>query len=356
MLMTATAYPQLRASLGPAFHELNDEQIDALVANLYGPGVAAEDVEGFFGDIGRGLARAGRSVGRIAQQAAPHVLTTLGGVAQGAATGAGFGGPIGAIVGAVAGGAGSALSQTNNPTLRGIGGALGTATQLASQFSPTGRLGGLANTALGALGQAAAGRGGAALAQAGQGLAGALAGGGGAQGVLGGLLGAAGGAARGGSANALLGMLTRPETLRALSAAAMGPAGRSQVLVGQQPVGVQSILSALGSLAGRAAREAEVEGGAEAHAWLRGASGEALYDPTDAEQRTDALLELYATTPAPWLHEPEPEEPVRRRRRRRRAEPLYTQEDAFADAWLLAGEAAWSEAWNDEGENDELDA
>jgi hypothetical protein len=46
-----TAYPTLRENLAPQFAELSDEQIDALVEQVYGEGVSAEDLEGFFDDL-----------------------------------------------------------------------------------------------------------------------------------------------------------------------------------------------------------------------------------------------------------------------------------------------------------------
>lgn len=314
MYLTDTDYPALRSTLAPEYIELSDEQLDALVAQLYGEGAAAEDVENFLRSLGRGFKQVAGGVGRFAQKVGP-------GIAQGAISGAGVGGPFGAIAGALAGGAGSALSRSGNPTLRGIGGAIGGVTQLASQFSPTGRLGQLAGVGLGALGQV--GRRGGGRAALGQLAGGAM-----------NLLGAGGGA----PANALLGLLSRPETMRALGAAAMAPAGRSMVQVGAQPVAVQSILNAIGSLAGRAAREMESESGAALPAWYYGADGELAIDPGDGEQRTDALLELFSQTPSPhgppaW-HESEAESDAAWQ-----AWPVYTAADAERDRWLLASEA-----------------
>ncbi|NRF65723.1 hypothetical protein HLB44_01865 [Aquincola sp. S2] len=348
MYMTATAYPTLRAGLAPECIEWSDAQIEALVAELYGPAVGAEDVESFWSDAGKGFLKVGKSVGRFAQQAAP-------GIAQGALTGASVGGPFGAIAGAVAGGAGGILSRSKNKTLRGIGGAIGGATQLASQFLPAGRLGGavgqLAGVALGAArGGARGGLGGLA-----QGALGALGGLGGQRGTLGALARAGGsllgsGAGRGGAANALMGLLSRPETTRALTAAALGPAGRSQVSVGGHAVPVQSILSALGGLAGRAAGEAEAEH-AGMPAYFYGADGELAIDPADAEQRTDALLELFAATPVPWPiehHRHTDETDESDEHDEAVDESVYSAEDLRRDAWLLANEAQWQAEWAEE--------
>jgi hypothetical protein len=355
MYMTATAYPTLRASLAPECVEWSDEQIEALIAELYGPAVGAEDVESFWRDAGRGFANVGRSVGRFAQQAAPMIGRALPGIAQGAMTGASVGGPFGAIAGAVAGGAGGLLSQSKNRTLRGIGGAIGGATQLASQFLPAGRLGGAVGQLAGvALGAARGGAGGGVRGLA-QGALGALGGQGGTLGSLArigsGLLGGgAGAAARGGAANALMGLLSRPETTRAMTAAALGAAGRSQVMVGAQPVPVQSILSALGSLAGRAASEAEAEQGA-LPAYYYGADGELAIDPADAEQRTDALLELFALTPSPlaFEHSDDSDESDDAAEAAQADEgPVYSAADRRRDAWLMANEAHWHAEWAQE--------
>jgi len=178
--------------------------------------------------------------------------------------------------------------------------------------------------------------------------------GGGAAGVVGQLAGTAArhlavpaaqrglaGAQPGAQANALLGMLARPETLRALSSAALGRFGRSQIPIGGQTVPVQSMLGALGRLAERAAAEAEAVGpGPQPHpAFYYDVEGELAIDPADAEARADALLELIAATPTPyaeWLAT-QMAPPVEA------YEPEYTAEDAEYDEWLLANEAAWDD-------------
>lgn len=317
--MCHTAYPTLRASLAPEYTELSDEQLDFLVAEMYGPGVSAEDIEGFWNDVGKGFKTVGKTVGRA-----------LPSIAQGAMTGASVGGPWGALAGAVAGGAGGILSQSKNKTLRGIGGAIGSVGKLAGNFTGGGALRGLAGSAFGAL----QGRGGAT------GAIGKLAGGLAPQ-----LANALGG--RGGSAGALLGMLSRPETVRALSAAALGPAGRGQLSIGGQSVPVQSILSALGNLAGRAASEAEAFG-EHYPGYFYAADGELAIDPADSEQRTLALLELYAETPSPYESEgvesdESDESDEYDESDEAYDETLYTDEDAVYDEWLLSNEAVWSE-------------
>ena len=331
MFQVTTAYPNLRAGLNPSFLEVSDERLDALVAELYGPGVGAEDVEGFFDDLGRGLQSVARGAAHVVQQAAPMVQHALPAIAQGAATGSALG-PWGALAGAIAGGAGSLMSQSGNPTLRGIGQAVGGVTQLAGSLTGGGAArGGVA----GALGQlAGSSRGGAA-----GGAAGGFQGATGLASQVAGLLGG------GGSANALLGLLARPETAQALSAAALGAYGRNQVAVGQQQVPVQSILGALGTLAGHAAHEAEAIGESlPAHYY--GADGELAIDPASPDQRAGALLELFINTPSEWVAEDSGEageyEP---------GEDAYGAQDAAYDEWLVASEADWSPEYDEHEEH-----
>jgi hypothetical protein len=346
-------YPNLRRALDSRYNDLTDEELDTLVAQIYGP-VSAQDVEGLFDDIGRGLSNVGRAVGHFAQQAAPVIGRALPSIAQGALTGAKFGGPWGALAGAVAGGAGGILSQSSDPTLRGIGGAIGGVTQLASNFTGGGALGNLTNVALGGLG-GGGGKGGigGALGQVAQfapQIAGAFGASPGVQGALGqaaqlapqlaGVLGGRGG----NSANALLGLLARPETTQALTSAAMGAFGRSNVMVGNQPVSVQSILGALGNLAGRAAGEAASAESATLPEYFYGANGELVVDAADEMSRTDALLTVMALTAPRWAWPPAvvpvavpsapPAEPPPERLRL----PEYTAEHAYADSLLMEQE------------------
>lgn len=317
MCRIVTAYPHLRESLSPEFVEVSDEQLGGIVAELYGDGVAAEDVENFLRDVGRGFQRVGRGAAKFAGQAAPGII-------QGATTGAALG-PWGALAGAVVGGAGSVLSRQRNPTLRGIGNVVGGVTRAAGGLTGGGALRNAAGLALGGA------RGGAAggLGQ----LAGSL----GPQ-----LAAAAGG--RGFNANALLGVLSRPETLRALSAAALSPYGRPQVPVGAQQVPVQSILGTVGQLAGRAAAEAEYESEHYPEHYFDSA-GELAIDPADAEQRTWALLELFAATPPSshtHFHDSDETDEFAGDDAGEADEAEYTAADAAYDEWLLANETEWA--------------
>jgi len=263
-------FQMLRASLAPQYATLGRDRLEAIVQEVYGAGASPEDVESLFGDIGRGLSHAAAGVSHFVQQAAPAVAQALPAMAQGAMAGSSLG-PWGALAGAVAGGAGSILSHSSNPTARAIGGGIGTVTNLVSTVR-----------------------------------------GGGASGPLGALASVAGGTLGGpgrpnplapppaaGGANALLGLLARPEALQALLAAALGNFGRPSVPVGGQDVPVPSMLSALGTLAQRAAHEmAEHMPESERVPEGLNRAGEALgLDTDDAEGRTDTLLTLLALTP-----------------------------------------------------------
>jgi hypothetical protein len=312
-MSNGTSFPVLRSCLAAEFSDLNDEQLDAVVAEIFGAEATAEDIESFWSDLGRGLSQAGKSV-----------ATALPSIAQGAATGAGFGGPIGALVGAVAGGAGGILSQSRNKTLRGIGSAVGGIGQVASTIRGGG-IGNLANIALGGLAKAAPGGAGGPLGALAGGLARAIPG------------------AAGGSANALMGLLSRPETMQAMMSSTLGAAGRSRVMVGNQPVGVQSIMSAIGNLAGRAASEAAADTSEGLPEFFLGAEGEPEIDPADADQRTDALLALFALTLPRLLagqrdkeNDESDESDDRENGEWDEAFPEYTDADAENDEWILA--------------------
>src|SRR3954447_13295036 len=296
-----TEYPTLREHLAPGFAELSDEQIDALVEQVYGPGFTGEDLEGFFDTLKRGLGHVAGAVGDFAQKAAPVVMKTLPGIAQGAMAGSALG-PYGMLAGAIAGGAGRALSQSRNPTLRGIGQGLGTVTQLASSVrGGGGAAGGIGNLLKGGLSQLGGGRGAAGgiggLLQGGLSQLAGGSGGGGAGGALGGIANLLGGARppgqpmpAGASANTLMGMLARPEVGQALMAAAMGGLGRQSVQVGSSQIGVQSILNAISSLAGRAAGEMAGTESESLPEYFYNAEGELAFDPSERNSRTDALL------------------------------------------------------------------
>ncbi|MBN8500729.1 MAG: hypothetical protein J0M19_06225 [Sphingomonadales bacterium] len=298
----------LRSSLAPQYAGLPAEQIETLVQSIYGPGTSAEDVEGLFDDIGRGLQGAARGVGQFAQRAAPMVVQALPNAAAGAAGGAAFG-PWGAVIGAGAGLASGLLQQSSNRTARGVGQAIHGAGSLVSTVrggGAGGAIGSLASIAGGGLGGSAAG-----------------------QAALGGLQAARGGS-QGGAASMLTGLLARPELLQSLLGSLLGSVGRQSVNVGGQQVPVSQMLSALSNVAGRAAHEAaEAEGSAELTPEYALIGAEAFgTDPEDAEGRTDTLLTLLALTPSLWA----PPRP-----------PISVHVNP-GDPYFPAGEAGWDEA------------
>ena len=182
-----------------------------------------------------------KDIGGTVARALPSLLPVAGTV-----VGTAFGGPVGAALGGT-------LGQL-------AGGAIGSAVggqPAAPGAGPPGALAGLASTA-------------------------------------GGLFGAGGG----GAAGQLLGVIQRPEVLRALMSIVLGNAGRQNVPVGppgnSMPVPVSAFANLLGSLANRAAAEHNVTGHAEAAVplYLLNARGEFCCDPAVPEQRAARLLEL----------------------------------------------------------------
>lgn len=301
-------FPLLRKSLDAEYAELSESGLDALVQQIYGPEATAEAVEGFFGDIGRGLSGAARGVGRFAQTAAPALARALPSVAQGASGGAAFG-PWGALIGAGAGLTSGLLSQSSNKTARGIGGAIHGVGNLVSTVrggGASGALGSLTSVATGALGNTGTGRA--------------------ARGAMNRARGSAG--ASGAAGNALAGLLARPELVQSLLASLMGSAGRQSVPVGGTQVPVHQMLSALSTVSGRAAQEmAEYDENAEQTPEYAEAAAETFgLDADDAESRTDALLTLLAVSPAIWGQRPA---------------PVTVQ--VAPDPWFPGGEQAWSE-------------
>lgn len=316
--MTYHDLPRLRGSLDPRYAHLPAEDLDQLVRQVYGPGVSAEDVEGLFDDIGRGLKGVAQGVGGFARQAAPVLQKALPNIASGAAAGSAFG-PWGALIGAAAGAASGILSQSKDPTARGIGGAIHDTGSLVSTVrggGATGALGALASVGSGALGTTPGGR--QAAAQ------------------LRGAAGAPEPAPTAGGANALAGLLGRPELFQALTASMMAGFGRGGTKVAGQDIPVSQMLAALSTLAQRAAHEAAAldPGSERTPAFAEAAEATLGLDPEDAEGRTDALLTLLALSPSIWMQRP----PV-------------TVQVAPADPLLMAGtEGGWSVGEDWEGD------
>lgn len=282
--------PLLRSALDSHYAAASGAEIDAVVQSIYGEAVTAEDVEGLFSDIGRGLQGAARGIGQFARQAAPVLSRAAPSVLAGAATGSALG-PWGALIGAGAGLAGGILSQSRNSTARAVGSGIGQAGGLVSAVrggGPAGALGALASVGGGIAGQTPQGRA----------LRATMAGRAPAQGQVPTGMGAAGGS----SANALAGLLARPELLQSLLSSLLGSAGRRQVPVGGQDIPVHQMLGTLSTVARRAASEAaEFDPNADHTSPGLLAASEALgMETEDAESRADAVLTMLALAPSIW--------------------------------------------------------
>ncbi|MBI4902280.1 MAG: hypothetical protein HY820_01510 [Acidobacteria bacterium] len=187
----------------------------------------------------RTLSRAGRSVGRVAKTALPGMI-------QGATTGAALG-PWGALAGGLAGGAMSIASGAGRRPAGGMGG---------------GRRGG--------------GRGLPNRAGSIQHLASSPA------------------------AGQLLQTINRPEVMQALSALAMGGAGRRNINAGGVSVPTGAITTALRHLLEQVEDEMHewTAGEPGSPMYLMGGDGEFAVDPTDEQARAERVIELLARSEA----------------------------------------------------------
>ena len=258
-------YPELRELLAPEYAELPPERLEAVLGHALGGG-SVEDMESFWSSV-RDFSRA---AGGVLQKALPVVATVAG---------TALGGPVG---GAIGGAAGQALSGA-------LGGALSGPDRGRGQRVLSGLAGGALQGVSGALGG-----GGGALGRALPGPFGAIAGA---------VAPALGGLAGGGSPSAaqLARTITRPETLQALLAMALGGAGRSQVPVGGTPVPVSAFANLLGQLAGQASAEYHRTIAGEAVGtpmYLLDGAGEFIGDPADPASRAEVLLRRFAEADA----------------------------------------------------------
>lgn len=196
--MTKTYYPAIRLSMDDRREQLDDQQLEDYLAEIM-PGVDPEEVENFM----RSLQRFGRQVAPIAQRALPGII-------QGATQGGMVGGPWGALGGAVIGGVSSALSGRGRQPQPSPSPPAPTAapTPVAARITP---------------GPVSAGT-------------------------------TAGSPAANVSMNMtpiqqLMALLSRPETMQALSALLMSGAGRRTVNLGGQSVPAASFANAISEIA-----------------------------------------------------------------------------------------------------------
>lgn len=315
-LTAILAFPYLRSVIDPQYRGLPADDLEALVDAQFGEGSADEYeayLEGLFGDVGHWISHAATDVGRVAVKAAPYVANVGGGVIRGATAGASLGLP-GIIGGAVVGGVGQGFASYGSGTLKDIGQRLNTATNIAGQFSGTGRIGAslggalsdvgrgknVLSAAVGAASGMMGGAGGAGSALGGgSGLASALTGlaGGRAGGIasLAGMLGG-GRSGAGGAGNGLMALLGRPEMMQALGAMGLGSLGAKSVPVGNggTPVPAGAFANLLSLFAQSAADEQATnsDGGEGKIRYLLEDNGEWAVDPAEPRERAVHLARL----------------------------------------------------------------
>lgn len=232
-----TDYPAVRRVMGRERERLSDGALEALLERAF-PDAAPLEVEDFMGS----LQRFARRVAPVVQQIAPAV-------AQGAMTGATVGGPWGALIGGLGGGAKRLVSGPGGSAQRTTAPAPAMAASPIPQSAPPPTGTAPVTTPLAPLPPAAPA--------------------------------AAGGPAASAAASAqLLAMLSRPETMQALLALVMGPAGRGTIPVGDHRVPTTEFANAISELAAEAA---SADGGAQRY-WFD-ASGEPRCDVADPRAR-----------------------------------------------------------------------
>lgn len=235
----ADSYPEIREVLASEYCDLPPENVEAIVRQTFGE-ASPEDVENFF----KSLKKIGRAVGSVASKALPIVAPVAGT----------FFGPLGTMAGGALGKlAGAALGKA-------VGG--GAARGAVSGISHA--AGRLAGQGMRGMGPALTG-GTPATAQ-------------------------------------LLGIMNRPEVMRALMSMMMGQAGRKHVPVGGTPVPVGAFANLIGNLANQVAAEQNAYTYSDGEAvpeYLLDSRGEFLVDPAVPDQRAALLLEmLLQTAPA----------------------------------------------------------
>lgn len=241
-----TAYPYVRAAMNDFGHDHTDESIEEMLLSAF-PNADPEVVESFF----RSLSKAGQALAPIAKAAAPIAKKALPGAIQGAVQGGTIAGPWGAVAGALGGGALAAVRQPAKPTATA---AVAPAIAPSPPVGATAPVGAApANATPAALPSNTTAQSQAATAQ-------------------------------------LLALLSRPETLRALQALALGLEGRKTLRVGSQPVPPSAIANAISELAAEAARTPSAR---EDEAYYIGEAGVPRCDmasPTDQAARLMADL------------------------------------------------------------------
>jgi hypothetical protein len=240
-----TQYPNFREVLDPRFATLSDADLESLFESAFGEGITPAEYEEFFGGLGNAF-----------KNALPMLASGAQGALQGAMAGSALG-PFGMLGGALAGGVGSALQKHGGGAARGVGNILSGVVGTAGALSGAG---GLARGATGLLGLAGRTAGGYPPA-----------------------------------ASHLLGLLNRPETMRALTSLQQGRNAPVPVGATGTPVPANAFAGLLGALAREAEAEATIWDAAESvPAYLANPAGELVVDAGDPDQRAARLLQLLA--------------------------------------------------------------
>lgn len=231
-----TLYPAVRRSLPAGSKLIDDEAIENMLSDRF-PGVDPEEVENFM----RTLRKAGRTLAPMAQKALPGMI-------QGAVQGGMVAGPWGALAGAAGGGALSLLSSggAQSPTPAGP--------------SPGAPQAGPAPPPATAPPPAGPGAGGPGAAQSSSPVA------------------------------QLLWLLSRPETIQALSALLVSAGGQPSVPVGQRQVPAAAFANAISEAAARVTESAGSTDYGEVSPYLMDDLGHMRCDVSNPEQRTDLLF------------------------------------------------------------------
>jgi hypothetical protein len=245
-----TSYPAIRISMDEMHLQLDDEQLEDYLSEVM-PGASPEDVENFM----RSLQRFGRQVAPVAQRALPGII-------QGAAQGGMAAGPWGALAGAIGGGAASLLS----------GGGRTPQQQPAARpppARPTMPPPARPVTAPAAVPATAAAPGTPAIQQ-------------------------------------LLAMLSRPETMQALSALLLSGSGRSTVVVGNRAVPAAAFANAIAEIAAEVAETTSSSFADSLSEYLIDDYGEIRGDIVNPAERARLLLsDLFQVASEEFYDQPE---------------------------------------------------
>lgn len=232
-----TEYPAVRRVMQEDLQQLDDDALEELLSEWF-PATEPDDVENFM-----------RTLQKFGRQAAPIAQKALPGIVQGAMTGATVAGPYGAIAGAIGGGAASLLSSPQPTTPASTPSA--TPTPQKPSPAPVPVAPPPAASPAASPPQAAPGQ--AALAQ-------------------------------------LVFLLSRPETMRALSSLLLPGAGRQTQQVGNQQVPALAFANAISELAGELAEAYAVPEEDGVSNYLLDEYGEARGDIFNPAERAALLI------------------------------------------------------------------